>query len=326
MSTAAAVLQATDLRVTLPTPLGSIQPVRGVQIALRPGQRLGVVGESGCGKSMLALAIMGLLPEQAHTSGDLQLNGENLLQAEEHRWNRIRGNQVAMVFQEPMTALNPLHTVGDQIAEPLRIHKGLDREQARAKALELLERVAMPQAAQRLDSYPHQLSGGQRQRVGIAIALACEPKLLIADEPTTALDVTVQAQILTLIQKLVSESNMALVLISHDLRLVQRHVDSVAVMYAGQIVEHGPVAQVFSNPLHPYTQGLMAARPSLHGPRGQPLPTIAGRVVSLHQVGAGCAFAPRCHKAIDACGAAAVDLTTTGQTQVRCIRAAEDAA
>jgi peptide/nickel transport system ATP-binding protein len=227
-----------------------------------------------------------------------------------------------MVFQEPMTALNPLHTVGRQIAEPLRLHRGLDRAAARAEALRLLQRVQLPQAAQRLDAYPHQLSGGQRQRVVIAIALACGPDLLIADEPTTALDVTVQREVLDLIASLVADAGMALLLVSHDLAVMADRVEQLAVMYAGCIVESGPTAQVFAQPLHPYTRGLFAARPRIGLARGTRLATIPGRVPALHERPAGCAFAKRCALAIDACRAGEPPETAPAPgRRVRCIRA-----
>ncbi len=319
----AAVLRVSGLSVSLPTPHGRVQPVRGIDFSLKRGQVLGIVGESGCGKSMAALALMGLLPESAAAAGSIQLLGQELVGADEARMNALRGNRIAMVFQEPMTALNPLHTIGAQIAEPLRLHDGLSKADARAKALELLDRVAMPQAAQRMDAYPHQLSGGQRQRVGIAMALACTPDVLVADEPTTALDVTVQAQILALIEQLVRDMGMAMVLISHDLRLIAKHVDEVAVMYAGQFVEHGATDGVFAKPLHPYTRGLIAARPSLTGVRGQTLATIQGTVPALHHISNACAFAPRCAHAAAACSAAPIALELKGQQAVRCIRAEE---
>ncbi len=317
------VLSVADLRVALASPLGQIEPVRGVSFSLNRGDTMGLVGESGCGKSMTALALMGLLPEKSRATGEVSLLGQNLLTLPETQRNRLRGNRIAMIFQEPMTALNPLHTIGNQIAEPLRIHDGLSHAQGRARALDLLKRVAMPQAAERLDAYPHQLSGGQRQRVGIAMALACEPDVLVADEPTTALDVTVQAQILALIEQLVRDAGMALVLISHDLRLVAKHVDQVAVMYAGQFVEHGPVADVFDRPAHPYTRGLIGARPSLTGPRGQLLVTIPGTVPALHDLGTSCAFALRCGHAQARCSAPNLGLDRLGASQIRCARATE---
>jgi peptide/nickel transport system ATP-binding protein len=300
------LLDVQDLRVSLPGAHGPAQALRGVSFALEAGQTLGLIGESGCGKSMTALALMGLLPESAQRRGHLHFNGQALHALSEAQWCALRGRDIGMVFQEPMTALNPLHTVGAQIAEPMRLHLGYSAAQARAEALRLLERVQLPQAARRLDAYPHQLSGGQRQRVVIAIALACRPKLLIADEPTTALDVTIQREVLQLIQSLVAEERMALLLISHDLGVMAQTVQRVLVMYAGRVVESGPTADVFAALRHPYTRGLFAARPQLGRPRESgrarpPLATIPGRVPELHAMPPGCAFAPRCPRAQPRC-------------------------
>ena len=272
-----------------------------MSFALERGQTLGLIGESGCGKSMTALALMGLLPEGATVSGRVMLNGQDLTQLDERALCQLRGHRMGMVFQEPMTALNPLHTVGHQIAEPLRLHKGLSRSASRAEALRLLERVQLPQARERLDAYPHQLSGGQRQRVVIAIALACGPDLLIADEPTTALDVTIQREVLDLIQELVREDGMGLILISHDLGVMADSVQRLLVMYGGTVVESGPTAAVFRRLAHPYTQGLFAARPRLGLARGMRLATIPGRVPALADMPAGCPFADRCNQVIDGC-------------------------
>jgi peptide/nickel transport system ATP-binding protein len=280
-----------------------------------------MIGESGCGKSMTALALMGLLPHGAVASGSLRFDDQDLLGLSEPDWSRLRGNRMAMVFQEPMTALNPLHTVGDQVAEPLRLHREIGRAAARAEALRLLDRVRLPQAARRLASYPHQLSGGQRQRVGLAMALACGPDLLIADEPTTALDVTIQAEILGLLAELVQERTMALLLISHDLGVMARCVANVLVMYGGTIVESGPTASVFERRAHPYTQGLFGARPRVGATRGTRLATIPGRVPELADLGEGCPFAPRCGRVIDACRSAAPPVMRVGPAHLaRCLR------
>ena len=309
------LLALDDLRVTLDTPRGPVQALRGVSFAIDRGQTLGLIGESGCGKSLTALALMGLLPEGAQVTGSLRLNGRELLGQPEADWCSLRGNRLAMVFQEPMTALNPLHPIGAQIAEPLRLHQGLDAHAARAQALRLLQRVQLPQAASRLDAYPHQLSGGQRQRVVIAIALACGPDLLIADEPTTALDVTIQREVLDLINELVAEDGMGLLLISHDLGVMAETVQRMLVMYGGTVVESGPTDALFSRLAHPYTRGLFAARPRLgwraevpedgqrgqRGRRGHRLPTIPGRVPELAELPSGCGFADRCALAIDDC-------------------------
>ena len=315
------LLELRDLRVALPTPHGPAQALRGVNFSLGRGRKLGLIGESGCGKSMTALAIMGLLPEHARVSGSIVFEGRELTTLPEPEYCRLRGDRMGMVFQEPMTALNPLHTVGRQIAESLRLHRGLDGAAARAEALRLLQRVQLPQAERRLDAWPHQLSGGQRQRVVIAIALACSPDLLIADEPTTALDVTLQREVLDLIDELVREDGMALVLISHDLGVMADRVEQVLVMYGGTVVEGGPTGEVFSRMTHPYTRGLFAARPRLGLARGTRLATIPGRVPELTRPLPGCAFAERCALAVDACHRvqpAAVDL---GQGHhARCLR------
>ena len=297
----APLLDLRDLRVTLPGARGEVALLRGVSFALHAGETVGLIGESGCGKSLTALALMGLLPPGARADGSLRFEGRERLGQDEAAWCALRGDRVAMVFQEPMTALNPLHPIGRQVAEPLRIHRGLSGVAARSEALRLLDRVQLPNAAQRLDAYPHQLSGGQRQRVGIAMALACGPDLLIADEPTTALDVSTQREILELIDGLVRDSGMALLLISHDLGLMARHVGRVMVMYGGRLVESGPTAAVFERLAHPYTRALAGARPRLGATRGTRLATIPGRVPDAAELGPGCPFAGRCPRAGDDC-------------------------
>ena len=316
-----ALLEVDQLRVVLRTPRGPAEALRGVSLALERGGTLGLIGESGCGKSITALALMGLLPEGAQVSGSIKLDGRELIGAPEDDWCQLRGNRLAMIFQEPMTALNPLHTIGQQIGESLRLHKGLDARAARAEALRLLERVQLPQAAQRLDAHPHQLSGGQRQRVVIAIALACGPDVLIADEPTTALDVTIQREVLALIGQLVAEDGMALLLISHDLGVMAESVQRMLVMYGGTVVESGPTASVFGRLAHPYTRGLFAARPRLGLPRGTRLATIRGRVPELVDMPAGCPFADRCDLAQAACSSAMPELhAVAADHAARCIR------
>ncbi len=321
------LLSVNNLRVTLPTARGTVVALRGVSFSIDRGETVGLIGESGCGKSMTALALMGLLPEGAVVTGSMRFDGIELATADEARWCTLRGARLAMVFQEPMSALNPLHTIGRQIAEPLRLHQGLTGDAARAAALRLLDRVQMPQAAQRLDAYPHQLSGGQRQRVVIAIALACGPDLLVADEPTTALDVTLQREVLSLLQDLVRDdagAGMGLLLISHDLGVMADSVRRLMVMYAGTIVESGPTARIFERLAHPYTQGLFAARPRLGLPRGTRLATIPGRVPELADLPAGCPFAERCPRVVDACRLAPppVVQVSTGH-DVRCLRVTE---
>lgn len=286
-----------------------------VNLSLEKGQCLGLVGESGCGKSMTALAIMGLLPRGMRARGRIELAGVDLLSIGEERLCALRGHKMAMVFQEPMTALNPVMPIGHQVAEGLRLHLGLTRQEAEARAAQVLARVGLPIERFPLGLFPHQLSGGQRQRVVIAMALACEPDLLVADEPTTALDVTVQAQILDLIAELVEEFDMGLVLITHDLGVVAESTDSMAVMYAGRVVEDGPTAEVFQHLSHPYTRGLFAAMPSHaavggNGGQRERLTTIPGRVPDPQTRGGGCAFATRCGFATDHCRHAVPDKVT----------------
>ena len=299
------LLEASHLRVELRTHHGTAPAVRDMSFTLARGDTLGLIGESGCGKSMTALALMGLAPENATVSGSLKLDGRELIGLPDRDWRGLRGDRIAMIFQEPMTALNPVHTIGDQVMEAMRLHRGLGRREARERALALLERVGIPEPARRLDSYPHQFSGGQRQRIMIAMALACEPDVLIADEPTTALDVTVQKQILALIAELVAERGMALILISHDLGLIAQNVRRMLVMYGGEVVERGAAAEVFAQPAHPYTRGLLAARPSLAqrlvAHRSERLPTIAGTVPNLFQMPPGCPFAGRCAFTAEGC-------------------------
>ncbi len=315
------LLDVTNLRVTLQTSRGAVDALRGVSFSLPRGGTLGLIGESGCGKSMTALALMGLLPEAAQVQGSIRLQGQELTTLPEADWCGLRGHRIGMVFQEPMTALNPLHTVGHQIAESLRLHKGLSRSAALAEALRLMERVQLPQARARLAAYPHQLSGGQRQRVVIAIALACGPDLLIADEPTTALDVTIQREVLELIQELVREGGMGLLLISHDLGVMADTVERLLVMYGGTVVESGPTAAVFERLAHPYTRGLFAARPRLGLARGTRLATIAGRVPALADLPPGCPFAERCDRVIEACRVASPAAVAVGpQHEARCLR------
>ena len=316
-----ALLEVNDLRVTLPTPRGPADALRGVSFALERGETVGLIGESGCGKSMTALALMGLLPDAARTSGSVRFDGTELLSLDDAAMGRLRGRRIGMVFQEPMTALNPLHTIGRQVAEPLRLHRGLSADAARAEALRLLDQVRLPSAARRLDAHPHQLSGGQRQRVVIAIALACGPDLLIADEPTTALDVTIQGEILDLIADLVEARGMALLLVSHDLGVMARTVDRLLVMYGGSVVEAGPTAAVFEHLAHPYTRGLFGARPRLGAPRGSRLATIPGRVPELIDLPPGCPFADRCGWAVAGCRAAPPPPIEVGPGHAaRCIR------
>ena len=300
-SNAIPLLSVRNLRVALQTSHGQLEALRGVDFEMLRGNTLGLIGESGCGKSLTALAIMGLLPDRATISGSIALNGTELTQMSDAALCSLRGARMAIIFQEPMTALNPLHPIWKQIAEPLQLHQGMDLVSAKARALELLERVQLPRARERLDNYPHQLSGGQRQRVMISIALACQPDILIADEPTTALDVTVQKEVLALIRQLVAEDGMGLLLISHDLGLMRDQVERVMVMYGGTVVESAPTQELFGMRAHPYTQGLFAARPQLGLKRGTRLQTIAGNVPEIFNWPKGCAFADRCAYVQDSC-------------------------
>jgi len=294
------ILQVEGLRTWFRTDAGMARAVDGVSFHVAPGETLGIVGESGSGKSVSALSVMRLIPQppgEIQPGSRMLFRGdrgvEDLATVDEARMRQIRGNDIAMIFQEPMTSLNPVFRVGDQIMESLRKHRGMTRAAARSRAIELLHLVGIPSPAQRVDEYPHQLSGGMRQRVMIAIALACEPRILIADEPTTALDVTIQAQILDLLNRLQQELGMAIILITHDLGVVAETCDRVMVMYAGQIFEEGPVDDVFHDPQNPYTEGLLRSIPQL-GHKEKRLAVIPGIVPSPTNWPAGCRFAPRC--------------------------------
>ena len=296
MSTAAEeLLRVEDLRVGFATDDGLVQAVDGVSFALARGRTLGIVGESGSGKSVAALTVMGLTRgRRTRVEGRVLLDGEELLSAPAERLRALRGDAVAMIFQDPLSALHPLYRVGAQLVEAVRAHRDVGRAEARTRALELLELVRLPEAARRIDAYPHELSGGMRQRAMIAMALANEPRLLIADEPTTALDVTVQAQILALLRTLRDELGMAMILISHDLGVVSETADEIAVMYAGRIVEQAPAERLFAAPQHPYTWGLLTSTPRIDAPRGAALVPIPGRPPSLIHPPSGCRFHPRC--------------------------------
>ncbi|WP_315833205.1 ABC transporter ATP-binding protein [Bradyrhizobium prioriisuperbiae] len=321
LSANAPLIEVENLGVRLNTSRGPAQAVRGVSFALKRGETLGLVGESGCGKSVTALALMGLLPESAVISGSIRLDGRELVGLPDANYCRLRGNRISMIFQEPMTALNPMHTIGHQVAEPLRRHTSCSAAEARKEAIALLDRVGLPDAARRVDAYPHQFSGGQRQRVTIAMALACQPDVLIADEPTTALDVTIQGQILDLIANLVAERGMAMILISHDLGVIAENVQRMMVMYGGTVVESGATDAVFTRMGHPYTQGLFRARPRLGARKGARLTTIAGTVPELADLPAGCTFAGRCAIVEDRCRAALPAAVNVGTGHgVRCLR------
>jgi len=324
-------LEVRNLSTSFATDEGRVDAVADVSFAISAGKTTAIVGESGSGKSVTSLTLMRLLPRTAAT----RVSGEawfvdragsrlDLLALPESRMRALRGNQVAMIFQEPMTSLNPVFSIGGQIAESLRMHKGLDRAAARAEALRMLDLVEMPAAAQRLDEYPHQLSGGMRQRVMIALAMACDPTLLIADEPTTALDVTIQAQILALMRRLQAETGMSILFITHNLGVVAHHADDVVVMYAGRVVERASVRPLFATPAHPYTQGLLACLPGKAHSAGKSRPrrlfAIRGQVSSPLAPPPGCAFAPRCDQAQAACAKGMPPLVDTGEArQARCV-------
>ena len=316
------LLSVRDLSVSIRHGDGSQLPIlTDIAFNLEAGDTLGVVGESGSGKSLLALAIMGLLPGVAEASGKIALAGENLLAASEERLCEIRGDRIGMIFQEPMTALNPAMTIGDQIAEGLVWHRGLSWRDARAQAVDLLDQVRIPDAKRRSKTYPHEMSGGQRQRVGIAIALALKPALMIADEPTTALDVTVQAEVLDILGELAREYGMALMLVSHDLGVIARMCRRTLVLYSGRRMEEGATCDVLTEPRNPYTRGLIAAVPKRIGDGGR-LSTIRGTVPGFDRLPAGCVFSDRCPQVIAACHAGETAWTSFADDRgVRCIRA-----
>src|SRR5580693_3124844 len=295
------LLEVSELAVDVATRRGLQRVVDRTSFSLDEGESLGVVGESGSGKTMTALALMGLTPEGARASGSILFEGRELIGLSEEAMQQLRGDRIAMIFQEPMTALNPLHKVGAQVAEPLMLHRGLTERDARARAVQLLEHVRLAEPERAARSYPFALSGGERQRAMIAMAIGCSPRLIIADEPTTALDVTVQARILTLIDGLRSESKMAILLVSHDLAVIAGHCDRVIVMYAGVIMESGPVEVVLHQPRNPYTLALLEARPRPGAPRGARLKTIPGSPQLKQERRTGCAFAGRCALTVEIC-------------------------
>ncbi len=316
-----ALLEVTNLSVAFETRGAPLTAVDRIGFDVGVGETLGIVGESGCGKSLTSLALMGLLPPNARVSASkLSFDGRDLLAMPERERRKIRGGRMAMIFQDPMTSLNPSFTVGFQLDEVIAVHEGGSGRARRAKALDLLTRVGIPDAETRLDAYPHQLSGGMCQRVMIAIAIACRPSLLIADEPTTALDVTIQAQILDLLADLTREAGMALILITHDLGVVSQMADRIAVMYAGQIVETGKTGQILRSPRHPYTAGLLACLPSARAPgreRGR-LSSISGLVPDLSKRPSGCQFHPRCPRAEDICRVRAPVAVEVEEVSYRC--------
>ena len=318
------ILEIKGLQTHFLTPHGRVKAVDGVSLSVKAGEMIGLVGESGCGKSVLARSILGLIPcpPGIAAGGEIRFMGVGLLGLPEKKMQRIRGNDISMIFQEPMTALNPVYTVGAQLAEVFRKHQKLNRKEALTSAVKLLEMVGIPSPESRVNDYPFQMSGGMRQRVIIAMALACRPKLILADEPTTALDVTIQAQILDLIVDLKEELGTSMILITHDLGVVAETVSRVLVMYAGQVVEEAGVEELFKRPLHPYTEGLMWSMPSLEEGRSKdagPLKEIPGLVPDLARLPRGCYFYPRCHKRLEVCAAEPPELMDLGgKRSVRC--------
>ena len=316
------LLEVKDLKTYFYTDSGVAKAVDGVTFSLDKGKTLGIVGESGCGKSVTSLSIMRLVDPATgrNEGGSIVFDGQDLLTLPEKEMRKLRGNRISMIFQEPMTSLNPVFTIGDQISESLKLHKGLDKKAARDRAIELLELVGIPEAGKRVDEYPHQLSGGMRQRVMIAMALSGDPELLIADEPTTALDVTIQAQILQLLKDLQEKLHMSIIIITHDLGVIAEMADEVAVMYAGDIVEKAPTRALFNDPKHPYTIGLMNSIPDINDHVSR-LRTLEGLVPSLYDMPSGCRFAPRCQFCCPECEAQRINLTTLPDgRQVRCRR------
>jgi len=318
------LLEVRNLQTHFPTRAGLVRAVNGVSFHLDRGELLGLVGESGCGKSITALSIMRLIaPPGRIAGGEIVFDGKNLLQLSEPEMRQMRGDDIAMIFQDPMTSLNPVFRVGEQIAEALRLHRKLSRKDARLAAIDSMREVAIPDPARRADDYPHQLSGGMRQRVMIAMALACDPKLLIADEPTTALDVTIQAQILELLDELRRSRELGVLLITHDLGVVAEVADRVAVMYTGKIVEESPVEELFARPRHPYTEGLRRSVPKLtveHVAKKERLETIEGVVPSPTDLPSGCHFAPRCPYRMPRCAEGEIPLyDLEGGVKVRCV-------
>jgi len=298
-----AILAVRKLRTSFFTPDGIVHAVDNVSFDVRKGEAVALVGESGCGKSVTAMSVMRLVaPPGRITGGEIRFKGKDLAELSEREMRKVRGDDIAMVFQEPMTSLNPVFRIGDQVAEAIRIHRNVSKKEARRRAAEMLELVSIPDPVKRLDDYPHQLSGGMRQRVMIAMALSCDPELLIADEPTTALDVTIQAQIMELLASLQKRLGLAILLITHDLGVVAEFCERVIVMYTGRIVEEAPVRDLFANPAHPYTRGLLKSLPSITGGEGaKRLATITGMVPSIDSLPSGCKFNPRCPDVMPIC-------------------------
>lgn len=313
------LLEIKNLGFQFNTGEGTVQPIRGVNFTLKKSETLGVVGESGSGKSVTSLAIMGLLPEKKSkiVSGSIYFNNIDVTTLDNHQYRKLRGNEISMIFQEPMTSLNPVFTIGEQLSEPLKQHKKIPKKERKEAIINMLKLVGIPRAEQIINEYPHQLSGGMRQRVMISLALLCDPKLLICDEPTTALDVTIQAQILELMKQIKAEKDMSLLFITHDLGVVAEMCDRVVVMYAGEIVEVAEIHELFDNPLHPYTKGLIHSLPT-NNSRKSKLYSINGQVPRPDEIGEGCTFANRCPYAFDKCTVSAPPTFSMGEHLSKC--------
>ena len=327
MSTNKPLLSVRDLVVEFNTERGLVRAIDGISFDVMPGETMGLVGESGCGKSVTSLAILGLIPSPPGkiTSGSIQLNGRELVGLPESEYRKIRGSEISMIFQEPMTALNPVFTIASQMTEVLSRHQKMGGRQAKKRAIEMLELVGIPSPDKRINEYPHQLSGGMRQRVMIAMALSCNPKLLLADEPTTALDVTTQAQVMEQIVKLQHDLGTAVVLVTHDLGVVAESCQSAVVMYAGIIAEQAPIVPLFKDPQHPYSAGLMASIPRIRADKVEELPTIPGTVPDLLHLPSGCRFADRCQYADDRCHKEQPEIQETDGREVACFHPCGDA-
>ncbi len=320
------ILEVKNLKTYFRTDAGLTKAVNDVSFSVERGKTLGIVGESGCGKSITSLSIMGLVetPPGVIAGGEIILDGQDLLKKADDEMRAIRGKKVGMIFQEPMTSLNPVFTIGQQLVEALMLHEKITKQQAKEKAVEMLKLVRIPLAEKRFNEYPHQLSGGMRQRVMIAMALCCDPELLICDEPTTALDVTIQAQILELINELKEKTGASVMMITHDLGVIAEVADDVMVMYAGKVVEHATCDQIFDKPMHPYTYGLMNCIPKLDGDDTKELSVIEGMVPSFDDMPKGCAFCPRCPEAMDICREKMPKLAWTEGREVRCFKYTEE--
>lgn len=316
------ILEVQNLKTYFRTEAGLVKAVNDVSFSIEKGKTLGIVGESGCGKSITSLSIMGLVetPPGEIAGGRILFGGENLLEKNEDQMRKIRGNKIAMIFQEPMTSLNPVFTIGQQIMEAILLHEKMTKQEARKKGIEMLKLVKIPLPEKRFDEYPHQLSGGMRQRVMIAMALCCNPELLICDEPTTALDVTIQAQILDLINELKNKTGTSVMMITHDLGVIAEVADEVMVMYAGKVVEHASCDQIFEQAMHPYTDGLMKCIPKLDDDDTEELSVIEGMVPSFDEMPKGCAFSPRCPYARELCRKSMPELIEASGRKVRCFR------